>query len=1262
MDNSEFCHLHVHDMFSVLDGYGTSEQYAKRAKELGFTHLALTNHGDVSGAIKFQQACESEGITPIIGCEAYIVPDMIVKEKDEKRYHVTLLVKNRVGWKNLLKMLTQANLQGFYYRPRLDSDLLLDNCEGLIVMSACASSILWMGGGQELMLKISQRTNVFCEIMPLLLQEQVNTNELAITFASENELSLAATNDCHYPLAEHNELQEVLLAMQRKTTWDNPERWKFSIDELYLKTADEMATSFNQVNDTFTSPINQKPKKGRMLDTVPINSAYIHPDIFNEAIRNTMGVAKLCDFRIEQKQPSLPTVYVPRYKELAEDDQLVSLTMDGLAKRAEGHDWIRDNIESYEERITEELSEIMPKFTRYFLVVWELINWCNENNIFCGPGRGSVSGSLVSYCLGITRVDPIKYKLIFSRFISPGRIDLPDIDMDFEDRRRDDVKKHLADTYGKWNVLEVSTFLKMHGRGAIRDVSRVFKVPMIDADKAAKCIVTRSGGDFRSDFTIEDAFNTFEDGIKFREKYPEVTRIAMAFEGQVKACGRHAAGVCVSEHDLRSGENANFAVRKGVNVCNWEKEDAEYMGLMKLDVLGLNSLTILSETASLVKDRHGIIINYDFIDLEDEKLYEQFTAGNTTGIFQFNSHGMIKLCKDIHGDCFNEVVAINALHRPGALRSGYTQIYRDRKFGISNINYVHPWIENITKDTQGLIIYQEQVMRLMYELGGLPWKTADTIRKVISKSKGVEAFMEFEQDFIDGCKRLGTLSENDAKTIFGELRNTGSYSFNLSHSVTYSLIAVWQMYLKVYYPVEFMASLLSFGPAAKKHELINETKRLGIKIILPDINYSEANIWVIGEDDSLLAPFREVKGIGEVAANEIVENRRVAGAFSSPEDLESRVPKRKVNKGVRDKLISILAYVPQEDKIDLPEEELERLSEFFDFELSNDPLYKYRKAIKKIGDKIHIMTLKESYNMGKDKNYFFGKMQSLRVGYREAVGQTKDSSSFGSLGGVYGNLQDETDFKMLIFGNKIYNEKKSIIEHCEGDVVLTHAKNSDDKAALQTQEAWFGDEILSGDIGELKLEFGEFQSPSLYPVIAGLNGNVVCHECELSGECRRPVNPSPGKMNIMIVGEYPGRAEDIENKMFVGEPSKIFWRMLRERGFEKDLFHTTTICKCYPKETKATKKHINACSHWLKKEIEIVRPFLILSIGNTGNYFFRGEDKGIMNINGITEFHNDYNSWVTYSISPAMVAYSSENMPLLEESLDEFAKKAMFLL
>ena len=1276
LKNEEFVHLHTHDQYSLLDGLGQAEAWAKRVNELDMTQLASTNHMNVDGVIRSQTAFEELGVRLIAGCECYIVPNILVKEKGEKRYHVTLLVKNYQGWKNLLQMLTQANLKGYYYRPRIDPDILLDFCEGLVVMTACTSSFLNMPDdtGVDLLRQLSIKTDTFIEVMPLQMDDQKSLNERCMTLSREYNIPLVASNDCHYPLAEHSELQEVLLCMQQKKTWKDPDRWKFDIDDLYLKSAEEMEESFK-------------------------TQGVLAAADYRQAMRNTVDVASLCQFKLEPKTPILPKVYVRKYDKLSEDDQILKLVIDGLKERAKDHQYIADDIDKYNERITDELAEICPKFTRYFLIVWELINWCKENEFLSGPGRGSVGCCLVAYCLGITDVDSLKYDLMFSRFISQGRIDLPDIDMDFEDRRRPEIREHLEEVYGKWNIIEVSNFLTMKGKSAIRDVSRVFSVPLADVKKASDVIVTRSGGDFRSDFSIEDAFDTFEDGIRFKEKYPKVTSMAMELEGQIRTTGRHAAAVCVSQHDLRSGENANFVVRNGHNVCNWEKNDSEFMGLMKLDVLGLNSLTILSESKRLVKERHSVDINFNLIDLDDEKLCEQFTLGNTIGIFQFNSPSMINLCREIHGETFDQIVALNALHRPGALRSGFTQIYRDRKHGKAETTYAHEWIKGITENTQGLIIYQEQVMRLMYELGGLTWRTADTIRKVISKSKGVEEFMKFEQDFINGCEKLGTLSAASAKTIFGELRNTGSYMFNKAHAIEYSMIAVWEMYLKVYYPVEFMAALLSFGPASKKHELINEAKRLGIKIALPDINKSESSTWIIDtrvEDSTLLAPLQEVKGIGEVASDLIIGERE-NGPYKSPEELESRVPKRKVNKKVRGLLESVLAYDSSDDKLNLSEAELEELSALFDFDLSNDPLHRYRKVIDVIGEAIRKKKTEEKNEELVDtspidlstvdnKNtindiipldeaadrlgigpsaYFFGKMISLRVGYREAVGKQKTKDGFGSMGGVYGNMEDDTGFKMLVFGNEIYNRKKYTIEHCDDQAVLTLASNNHDLAALRTNDAWFGDEMLSGNLEGLDLNLstvsghgGAFSNLEFHE-----EGLQNCEDCELRAECTRPVFPTCGSMNIMIAGEAPGQSENSQNEGFVGRSGQLLWRIADDYGLDKSMFHVSNVCKCWPSKTRTPKKaHINKCSKWLEKEIELVKPFMILSFGNTGNYFFRGEESGIMSINATTEWNDKYNCWVVYSIHPSMAVRNEESIPDLEKSIAEFTKKISILM
>lgn len=1233
LNNEDFVHLHVHNEFSVLDGLSLADDWANRAKELGFKALALTNHGNVDGVIKFQKACDEAGIKSIVGCELYLVKNMLDKDKDEKRYHATVLVKNQKGWENLLIMLTRANLNGFYKRPRIDPETLLDLCDGLVVMTACSSSFLNAPFGFQLFEELGKRTDVALEVMPLGIDEQIELNMKIVDYVIDcnNNPIIVATGDCHYINKDDSKLQEVLLCIQSKDKWRNPDRWKFSVDDLYLKTADEMYESFKA--------------QGIFSDEQIISF-----------LSNTRKVADLCNFTIEQRTPDLPKVFIREFEDLDENDQIIQLTVKGLEEKAKKYPHIAKDIDVYYEKIEDEFVEIIPRFTRYFLIVWELTNWCKMNGISTGPGRGSAASSVVSYCLGITNVDPIKYKLIFSRFISPGRIDLPDIDMDFEDRRREEVKRHLEELYGEWNVIEISNFLRMRGKAALKNVSRVFDVPLVEVNKATSCIVERSWGDMRSRFTLADAFATFNDGIAFKNKYPDVTEMAMKIEGQVFARGRHAAAVCVSQYDLRSGKNANFVVRDNHRMANWEKEDCEYMGLMKLDILGLNSLTILSEAKKLILDRHGIDLDYDLIDLDDSKLHDEFTIGNNVGIFQFNSDIMVKLCQEIKSSKFDDIVALNALNRPGVLRAGFANTYRDRKHGNKRIEYKHPWLESITKHTQGLLIYQEQVMRLMYELGGLPWKTADSVRKVISKSKGIEEFLKFKDQFVDGCERLGTLSREDADELFTSMQDSGSYLFNLSHSVSYSMIAVWQMHLKVYYPVEFMCTLLSYGPDAKKEDLINESKRLGIKISLPNINISEANIWKISEDETLIAPFSEIKGIGDVASKAIVEERNKNGLYASKEDLENRVPKRKVNKKVRDLLIKMDVF--SESNLNRSEAELEELSQYFDFNLSNDPLYRFRKVMAKIGSVIDITPVSEAYRFTSTNKFYFGKVTKLTIGYRSAAEAVRDGQSsgyegFGSLGGVYCNIKDDSSYRMLVFGNDIYGKKKEIIEHCKDGFLLTNARGTPSKGACMTQEAWFSDEIMSGDLEGLEI-------PLIKPAKTPdwLDEIYECSDCELRGECRKPIKPTIGQTNVMIIGEAGGKDEDRMGEGFVGKAGQILWNTLREYGLDKKLFIYSNICKCFPSVTRTPKKkHVDTCSKFINREIEDIKPPLILAFGNTCNLFFRGESSGIMSINGKTMFNDKHDCWITYSVHPAMVAYSPENMPEFRKGIEEFVKK-----
>lgn len=1267
LNNKNFAHLHIHNEYSLLDGYGKAEQYAKKAKAMGFEHIALTNHGNVDGAIKWQEEMEKVGIHPIMGAELYMVPDRNVKEKGEKRYHVNLLCRNGIGWKNLLKMISISNLEGFYYRPRIDPETLIENCEGLIVMSACIGSFTHMETDVAFnLIRTLQNKGVpvLLEIMPNKFPGQKEHNKAMLELSEVMNIPLVATNDCHYIDRENAELQEVMLAMQTHKKWADPERWKFDVDTLYLKSVDEMYEGLKDIG--------------------------IPEVIALESVARTIDVANMCSLKIKKKKVRLPRPPIrDDIDKMPDDDALYSLTIEGLEDRIAKHPEMADKYDEYTDRIADELSTIINLgFSRYFLIVYELIHWCQRVGIMTGPGRGSVGGCLVAYCLGITQVDPIKYNLIFSRFISEARIDLPDIDMDFEDIKRPMILEHLKDIYGEYNVIGLSTFAVMRGKGAIRDVSRVFDVPIVEVNKAAECIVTRSGGDARSDYSIKDAFDTFEDGKVFKTKYPKVCNIAMALEGQVKGCGRHAAAMCVSQFDLRNGLNSAYVMRSKTLTANWDKVDAEYMGLMKLDVLGLNALTILNECKRLIIESGKKMIidgkktDFDFykIPMDDPKVFEGLTAGHGIGVFQFNTQGAMRICREIGVEDFEEMIAINALNRPGTLRSGMIPIYKRRKTGEEETTYLHSYIENITKDTYGIILYQEQIMHLMHDLGGLQWKTTDMIRKVISKSKGEEQFDKFKKMFIDGCIERKTVSEKEAETIFEELKYFGSYGFNRSHAAEYSMIGYWQMWLKIHFTTEFLVAYLSYGPTHedKKKEIIAECKRLGLKIALPDINKSLSKEWT-ADDNVILTPFQEIKGVGPTAADVIVKLRDEGGPYKDEEDLLKRLEdnklKSKCNSRVRKLLNELGCWETTEDRLESKtEEELEKLSEYFNFNLSNDPMYRYRKMIKRISEKLDMTALDCIVGPELQKDVFkfhFGLIDVLKFGFKDRA--NKKMTDLGGdqtakdFGGVYAYFKDDTDYITLTFGGDLYKNKKNEIEHCEGEWLLAKAQCTKNEGNIHTNEIWFGNDLLQGKASGLGIDLARtVQDQEIRVLIDHFQNKDInnCDLCELRKECNKPVWPSVGSFNISIVGEAPGFNEDKSGAGFVGDAGELLWgtRTLRglkgllAYGFDRSNFHITNICKCYPKKTKTPKKkHIKACgSNYLDVELATIKPFVILAFGNTGLKFFKSQDTGIMDLSGTTEWSDKYNCWICYSSHPASALYSPDSVGYLHRGIENF--------
>ncbi len=1204
MKNSDFAHLHIHNEFSQLDGLGTAEDYAICAEELGFEYMALTNHGNIDGIIKWQKTCKEHNIKPIFGCEFYFVPDIEIREKGEKKHHMTILAKNLKGLESIMRLLTVANDKGYYYKPRIDWETLGCELDNIIILSACTSTFLHLPKNDVESLFEAMGEDIYIELMPHQFELQHGTNKLALEYANEYGVKVVATNDCHYPKESGAATQEVLLAMQRKAKWTDKNRWKFEINGLYLKSADEMILAFKE-------------------------QGQIDRGTVYRAMKNTIEVAEKCIFNIEQKKVYLPKV--PAYEKRDESKFLKSIINRGLKERCIDTGAINElQIDQYRERIDEEFKLICNlKFQRYFLIVWELISWCKKNDIMVGPGRGSVGGSLVAYCMRIIDVDPIKHGLIFARFISPTRIDLPDIDIDFEDIKRYKIREHLEELYGEDHVTSLSTFMRMKGRSAIRDVSRAFSVPLSEVNVASKSIVTKLDGDSRSDFTIEDSFKQFEDGINFKKKYPEVTQFAIDLEGQIKNSGKHAAAICISSDDLKKGIRTNLAKRKDELVSNWDKKDAEYMGIMKLDVLGLKTLTILNYTKKLVKENYDIDIDYNKIKLDDKKTLSQINLGKTTGVFQLGTTGLKKFCQELGVEEFNDIVHATALWRPGTLGSGLTSEFVERKHGRASLSYIHPILQEKTKETQGIILYQEQLMWLMYELAGLEWKVCDEVRKVIGKSEGGEKFASFKKQFVDGCLKMQTLEKNEATELWESLSSFGNYSFNKAHAVAYSLITYWDMWCKTHYPKEFMAASLSYSDGDSKQDLIEEARRLNVEIALPKVKYSATDIWRTDKEKNVIyCPFSELKGVGEKTAEQI-QHLNKEGFYSG----KGRSPNKNV--------LSILHEIKAFDEDDINEIDENELSKYFDFSISKDPMRQYRTLYERLKNKL---TSISSDSKGLD--LLFGNMLGLQFKYKK-----------NALNGVYGTFKDETDSAMVIFDKELYEREKEKIEHCaESWALLECKKNHNSKnLILDCQDIWNEDDINQCNLEGLELDLiGDKKYRS--------RNCLRCQDCELSEECTKPIPNTLGKTNIMIISEYPGLEEDRNNEILKGKSGNKLWDSLRIDDLHKDDFFVSSVTKCYPKETKKPKKkHISTCSQYLEEELKRINPPLVLALGNTCLKFFKDKDSGIMELSGTTEWNGKYGCWIHWCIHPNSTMFDDSNDGLFEQSISKFVDKISYI-
>ncbi len=865
-------HLHIHSEYSLLDGANRIKDLPVRAKELGMNAIAITDHGVMFGAIDFYKACKANGVKPIIGCEVYVAPRGRKDKEpkiDEKYNHLILLAKNNEGYKNLAKLVSLGFIEGFYYKPRIDKEILEKYHEGIICLSAClageVNQAILNNNIEEakkvaLWFKNLFGEDYYLEVQNNGIKEQVLVNQKLVDLSRELNIPLVATNDAHYLKKEDAYNHEVLLCIQTGKKMTDEDRMRFDTDELYVKSPEEMIEYFKNIP---------------------------------EAIENTVKIAEKCNVEFEFGHTILPNYDVPEQYS-THYDYLESLTQAGLAKR-----YGQNITKEIQERAQYELSVIKKMgYVDYFLIVWDYINYAKTHNIPVGPGRGSGAGSIVAYSIGITDIDPIKYNLIFERFLNPERISMPDFDVDFCYEKRDKVIEYVCDKYGKENVSQIITFGTMSARMVIRDVGRALDVPYAETDKLAKMIPNELH------ITIKKAL---EQNRELKELYEndatvkKLIEIAMALEGMPRQASTHACGIVITKEPV-----VNYVplyMRDNTISTQYIMTTLEELGLLKMDFLGLRTLTVIQDTIDLVKKDKCIDVEFDK-DMNDPKVYKLWQDGNSVGIFQFESQGMTNFMKELKPDCLEDIIAGVSLYRPGPMDQipRYIANKKDPEHAV----YTHPALKPILEVTYGCMVYQEQVMQIVRDLAGYSLGRADLVRRAMGKkkldvmAKEREIFINGQLDengniVVPGCVRNGIDAES-ANKIFDEMAEFAKYAFNKSHAAAYAVVSYRTAYLKAYYPAEFMAATLNsfLGNLDKIPDYIEECKRLNIQILKPDINKSYTKFTV--DNEKIRFGLGSIKNVGTAAVDEIVEERTKNGEFKDFADFCERIKDLSVNK------------------------------------------------------------------------------------------------------------------------------------------------------------------------------------------------------------------------------------------------------------------------------------------------------------------------------------------------------------------------------
>ncbi|MGB9876505.1 MAG: DNA polymerase III subunit alpha [bacterium] len=868
----QFVHLHTHSEYSLLDGMCRIDELVDYADQLGMPALALTDHGVLYGAIPFYLKCKEKGIKPIIGCEMYVAPRRATDKEgqvDASLTHLILLAKNYKGYKNLLKLVSFANTEGFYYKPRIDKEILAKHSEGLIALTSCLVGEIPrkilnddIDGAEKTALEfrdIFGETNFYFELQDHGLPEEKKVKEALISLGKKLSIPLVATNDVHYLRKSDARIHEILLCIGTGSTISKPKKLGFGTSEFYFKSPLEMYNLFSDV-----------PK----------------------AFENSLEIAARCNLELELGEPHLPYFPVPEGYSL--ESYLEKLCWENFPKR------YPQRPKEAEERLKYELSIIISKgYAGYFLIVWDIVKAAREKGIPVGPGRGSAAGSIVAYVLGITQLDPLKYGLLFERFLNPDRVSMPDIDLDFCDVRREEVIRYVIDKYGRDKVAQIITFGTMAARAAVRDVGRALEIPLSYVDKIAKLIP--------QGVTIEEARTKTPELMELYEtdeRTKQLLDIAKALEGLARHASTHAAGVVIAPEPLEEIVPLQRSTEGLGLTTQFDKDALEKVGLLKMDLLGLRTLTVVENCISLVEELRGEKINLKDIPLDDGKTFELLSKGNTVGVFQLESVGMRNLLREAKPSRYEDLINLIALYRPGPLRSGMVEEFITRKGKRGK--YPHPALKDILEETRGLLIFQEQVMQIAARLAGFSLSQGETLMRAMSK-KRADVMEAMREDFLKGAEAQG-VDKKVAEEIYQQMANFAAYGFNKSHSAVYALLAYQTAYLKAHYPLEYMSALLTshMENRDKLAFFADECRSLNIKLLPPDINASKMHFSV--EGNSIRVPLPAIKGVAKGQVAEIIKERERRGRFRSIEDFCGRMRGAKLSRPVLEALIKAGAF------------------------------------------------------------------------------------------------------------------------------------------------------------------------------------------------------------------------------------------------------------------------------------------------------------------------------------------------------------------